>query len=198
MKKAFQIFGLALIASSLIFTACKKDEEESNNQQQEQTVGQGSLTTIFDGVTTSSFGYMNGVYASIADTVRFRTRAAVARTNEGVITLPYFDCMLASYVDTTTHWDVKWLEYGDNGAEIDSVTNFNDGVFTGNWGFYGLMNGSKITDFDATNVTLDYTLIANMISYYEYYIEDKTESASAKKNLTATATKFHYVRASSK
>ena len=33
---------------------------------------------------------------------------------------------------------------------------------------------------------------------YEYYIEDKTESASAKKNLTATATKFHYVRASSK
>lgn len=197
MKKAFQIFGLALIASSLIFTACKKDEEEdtTNNQQQEQPVSQGTLRLVFDGTTTTQFGYMKGIWSPKNDTVLFRARAAVAWSEDGNITMPYIDCMLSN--DEERGWMVRYMEYANLASEVNAVTEYFE-TFTGNWWYYTLLQGSTISDFDATNVTATYTLLTQMYNAYEYFVEDKDKEEVTIKELDVYADKFKYDRATSK
>ena len=201
MKKAFQIFGLALLASSLLFTACKKDdEEEETNNNEQPAVAQGNLTTVFDGTTTTDFGYLKGLYATKADTVNFRTRAAVNWADDGTITMPYFDAVMSSYAEgDKAQWMVRYMEYGDNGTEVTALTEYWQGVFTGNWNMYSInKDRSIIGEFDATNVTLDYTIVASMYNAYQWYVERKEQDQVTMKDLIVTASKFHYDRASSK
>jgi len=49
MKNIFKFMGLALVAGSLLFTACKKDEPENNDTTPNQPVSTVVKTVNFDG-----------------------------------------------------------------------------------------------------------------------------------------------------
>lgn len=49
MKNIFKFMGLALIAGSLMFTACKKDDDTDNNDTTNQTPSKGSYTITWNG-----------------------------------------------------------------------------------------------------------------------------------------------------
>lgn len=192
MKNVFKIFGLALLASTLIFTACKKDDEEETNTNNDQPAPAAeTLKLVFDGTTTTTFGYQVGFWSPKNDTVMFRARAAVA-WNDETITMPYVDCVLSN--DEVDGWKVRYIEYANVASEVNALTEYFE-TFTGNWFNYTLLNGSSISEFDATNVTLTYTLLCQMYSAYEYYIEDKDDDQVTKKELDIYATKYAYTRA---
>lgn len=192
MKNVFKIFGLALLASTLIFTACKKDDEEETNTNNDQPAPAAeTLKLVFDGTTTTTFGYQVGFWSPKNDTVMFRARAAVA-WNDETITMPYVDCVLSN--DEVDGWKVRYIEYANVASEVNALTEYFE-TFTGNWFNYTLLNGSSISEFDATNVTLTYTLLCQMYSAYEYYIEDKESDQVTKKELDIYATKYAYTRA---
>lgn len=192
MKNVFKIFGLALLASTLIFTACKKDDEEESNTNNDQPAPAAeTLKLVFDGTTTTTFGYQVGFWSPKNDTVMFRARAAVA-WNDETITMPYVDCVLSN--DEVDGWKVRYIEYANVASEVNALTEYFE-TFTGNWFNYTLLNGSSISEFDATNVTLTYTLLCQMYNAYEYYIEDKDADQVTKKELDIYATKYAYTRA---
>ena len=154
------------------------------------------LRLVFDGTTTSTFGYMSNLYMYKDDTTLLRTRAA-ANWVGGAITLPYFNCMLKYVNDERSPWSVESIEYGDNVNEVNAIIQyFDDGQVTGNWFFYSLLNGSEINDFDATNVTISYTLYAQMYNAYEYFIEEKDDVSI--KTLEIHANNLRFTRADSK
>ena len=153
------------------------------------------LRLVFDGTTTSTFGYISNLYTYKDDTTLFSTRAAV-NGEDGQITLPYIDCRLR--YDNDMGWMVTGIEYGDNASEVNALTEYFNGGLAGNWFFYSLLNGSDIESFDATNVTISYTLYAQMYNAYEYWIENKEVNEVSKKTLEIHANNLRFTRANSK
>ena len=95
-------------------------------------------------------------------------------------------------------WMVTGIEYGDNASEVNALTEYFNGGLAGNWFFYSLLNGSDIESFDATNVTISYTLYAQMYNAYEYWIENKEVNEVSKKTLEIHANNLRFTRANSK
>ncbi|MBR1517012.1 MAG: hypothetical protein IJ620_02560 [Bacteroidales bacterium] len=191
MKKTLKIFGLALLATSLMFTACKKDdEEENNNEEQQQEETTPTLSITFDGTTTTEFNYLKALYSTDVDTLYTRTRAAANWADDGNVTLPYLD----AFVVRDTMWKVTNVEFGNNGNEMNELTDYFE-EFTGNWWFYRLQNGSTIDDADFSNGNLSYNFNLSVISAYERYIEDKDKEDCTVKDLNIKATKLKFVRA---
>lgn len=201
MKNVFKIFGLALLASTLIFTACKKDDEEetntNNEQQQEQTTP--SLRLVFDGTTTTTnFGYMKSIYLTKADTALFSTTAATSWEGS-TITFPYFDVLLRYENGEQGGWSVRRVEYGNVASKFEALTNEYE-TATGNWWFFGLKDngqGSSIGSLDPTNVVIDhFTLLCVMYDQYAYDIEDNDNPD--KKELDVYAQNIKYRQAQTK
>ena len=146
--------------------------------------------TIVDGSQTINFGYINGVYTTIVDTTLFRIRAAVDE-HDGMMTLPYIDILLAKDEE---NWRIRHLDYGDDSQEIQAVTQSSGGVFTSNWMFYSILDGTRIDYFDATNATMSFTFLVQIYNHYDYYVlgYDPDNDNIRKKTISISASNIRF------
>ena len=67
MKNIFKFMGIALMASAMIMTSCKKDEDKTNTPDNPQP-GQASCTITWDGAAANT-GVIDGYMYSSTSTV---------------------------------------------------------------------------------------------------------------------------------
>lgn len=173
MKNTVKILGLALIAGTLMFTACKKDSTE--------TAGT-TVAVSFDGSQLPN-GYTRAMAVTTDekgtsyDFMMLTAKDAKINGQYLDITLPYTEMQMDN---ANRDFDDVWkMKHGDKwgidaldlckdreGYEIEDVT-------YGEWTIDGSLVSYDVNEFDATTMNMSYSTVAPMASMTEY-MEDTT------------------------
>lgn len=147
MKNMFKLMGIALIASALLLTSCKKDEEENvpeNNTPEATTpainVVFGSTTwtsdEVMDRVTTATEGvYEFSLYKTGANEASMMVRTGIEKGS----TYRFYG---------TNYGLVYWDGTGSSAVEYNTVSEDSQ---------------INITDVDATNLKLSAAIAAKLV-----------------------------------
>ena len=106
MKNTFKLMGIALLASAMLFTACKKDEEDTDNNTNNNVVP--AISVNFDGTTWTSDEVMDysarigfDVYKTDADEPSMQFKCPLEKGTFG----------LGDESNAVVYWDDNDVEY---------------------------------------------------------------------------------------
>lgn len=192
MKKAFKLFALAFLATSLTFVACSKDEDEdeNTNQEQQEQQQQGGTTTTsvsytFGGVA-QTVGYYNGIYEADGDDL-YVSIVTAGSVNGQNYTLP----MLEMYWEQDAEgWGPDGLYFYQNMEDINAITAaLEEEDPIADWQFDGLDANNTTLRWDAATKTITSASFPYTVwSVKEYILDDKDMNQCTKKALNVTIT----------
>lgn len=171
MKNTFKLMGLALLAGTLMFTACKKDEEEPVKPAQTFSVnfdGKMCPMGFVEAATDKDFDFF--LVAGATDTVEMSNLTIMSA---------FKDLENAKAKWTTDDVDIMYSSTIER-AIIDPEF----GII----GEYMTESVSEFTHeaFDATKLTLTTSATATLASYWEY-LHDVPEEECTRANITVSA-----------
>ena len=157
MKNIFKLMGVALIAGSMLFVACKKDEnndDQNNNNNNNQPVNNDPTVSVKWNDAEQTIGYQSA--SSIQGIVYIMDLAKGLTNEDGVdyIDMPEFVVALAT-----------------NGTQWGLTAQFNSEL-------YDLGAQPSVTNFDATanKADIDLNIIfasyADVLDAYHTYVEN--------------------------
>lgn len=194
MKNIFKIMGLALIAGSLMFTACKKDETDTNTNndtnQEEQQPTQGTYSLVFDGTAIANQAYSNAMTAEQQGQTMWLFECAKSRSGNS-LALPYFSELLVGASTTDMQINSLYTE-----LYLNDVIEDEDGNQYGDWQY------DESTTFEFTKVDLNKHMLscAQTLKMWDYASytdavdngtdEDAAYEAAERKNLVFNMTNY--------
>lgn len=178
MKNIFKFMGIALMASAMIMTSCKKDEDKTNTPDNPQP-GQASCTIIWGGAAANT-GVIDGYMYSSQNTVYILNAAAGLENDNYTFPLyrfgfdldtdPQYGCALtAKYTYGQQYngndlWPTDVIEEEYYESQYDQTL----GII-GDWWLdrYTTQQDFSMTNaqFDATTRTLSASITVSMFSY---------------------------------
>lgn len=180
MKNIFKFMGIALMASAMIMTSCKKDEDKTNTPDNPQP-GQASCTITWGGAAANT-GVIDGYMYSSTSTVYILIASAglendnytfpIYRFGLDLDTDPQYGCALtAKYaygqqqINGNKYWPTDVIEEVYYQSEYDKTL----GGIIGDWWLdvYTTQQDLSMTNaqFDATTRTLSASITVSMLSY---------------------------------
>lgn len=192
MKNIFKFMGLALIAGSLMFTACKKDETDTNNDTtpQEEQPTQGTYSLVFDGTAITNQAYSNAMTAEQEGQTMWLFECAKSRSGNS-LALPYFSEMLIGASTTDMQIYPTYTE-----LYLNKVIEDEDENQYGDWQY------DESTTFEFTKVDLNKHMLscAQTLKMWDYASytdavdsgtdEDAAYEAAERKNLVFNMTNY--------
>ena len=184
MKNIFKLMGVALIAGSMLFVACKKDEnndDQNNNNNNNQPVNNDPTVSVKWNDAEQTIGYQSA--SSIQGIVYIMDLAKGLTNEDGVdyIDMPEF---YISLMTANSQWGLS-AQFGQQYAqqfptEVYYETYFQDqqGNEFGDYELYDLGADPSVTNFDATanKADIDLNLIfasyADVMDAYHTYVEN--------------------------
>ncbi len=186
MKNIFKFMGLALVAGSLLFTACKKDENDTTDTTPAEPQTTANVTfkgqTWEVGATNTNTQYVEQYGIMYERLYKVQQQ------------LPYVDIMHSVQPGTYTSEAIIETNEEEGYTYVDSYTGMQDmGLYAVEYGEqqqvqgsqsasgdWGLLNGSlKLTAFEISSLTASMELTATMYDFYSwaYALVDNVEDA---------------------
>ncbi|MBR1793508.1 MAG: hypothetical protein IJ764_07720 [Bacteroidales bacterium] len=207
MKKTLKIFGLALLASTLMFTACSKDDEKddkkdntennggnnNNDRDQDEDDDSPSLILLFDN-EPAQLGYYQAVIDDSINPYIF-SFVAVGVDENNNYTLPQLQITLNynSEADEDNKWSIPAFYYTDNAEHFAALrANAANGAIPPEWVAKDF-NAFVFTKFETSPVVLSFEADATMQSNYEYRIENAPEASLTTKQMLMAAKNIKFV-----
>ncbi|MCR5065995.1 MAG: hypothetical protein K6A67_09560 [Bacteroidales bacterium] len=187
MKNIFKFMGLALIAGSLMFTACKKDDDtntnnDTTNNNQEETIPDGVKVTFGTDSWTpvdasycytfysAGMGLMSEYYKgnTYADSYEFITTQTEVGTESATLSEQTYSFPQSSKI-ITCEYSKQGLIYFPSEIEEDPETGELDTTFyRDHWAYEANFN---IKALDADNLTVSAILTAKMFNTSDVFVQ---------------------------
>lgn len=158
MKNIFKFMGLALVAGSLLFTACKKDEPETNDTTTPATPQENVYKITFDGNVVSGLNYVD----AITNGQIYMFQAAGGVSGDEFIE-PVFQLSLGNLQGTLYLTDQ--LQYQDGTAVSDDYPTYAIGENGADYELLGINAEPVYSKFDATKYIISCVIDLAMFNY---------------------------------
>lgn len=208
MKKALKIFGLALLAGAVMFTACKKDEEDTTKKTNNTENNGGNNNTAdtvasigmeFDG-EPAHLGFYQAVVDDSINPYIF-SFVGVGVDEEGKYTLPQLQITLNYDAEAASEqkWSIPVFYYTADADHFAALKNKavqeHASQIAPEW-VAKEVNAFAFSKFETSPVILSFEADVTMQSNYEYSIESTPENLLTTKDLLLVAKNIRFANGS--
>lgn len=180
MKNIFKFMGLALVAGSLLFTACKKDENDTTDTTPANPTPANTYTLTWDG-QAQELAFAQGLTNGTSLWAFQAARAAEGNS----VSFPYFVVYMSGA-------DAASMEIYPDYTEAYIETYYSDGQSNyGDWQ-YDSTEDLDVTALDATNRTMSAKIAVSMYSLTDYMDSTIAEGAERTTTLAINLNEYEF------